>query len=173
MKPSTALLLLAVALTWSTVATAQTYEETLAAEICDDPIGRGYTTTLKDPDLGIWTTNVIADLTEIRDAQTIPRASMSGGQILDSLDATELDALADSDFGKVLQLLSVASEVDPYGPVGDILFAKFPDGGASEIGFGAARQEKVPRWRKIGLSNAPNASTVNNTWDAFCPEVKQ
>lgn len=146
------------------------YLNTLGQEVCNDPISRGYQGMGAPADLSQWMGAIIADLDEIRPGQVINRDSMSGGSILNSLDAAELDALPDSDFTKVVSLLSVASNVDPFGPVGDLIFAKFPDGGASEIGFGTARQEQAPRWRKVGLSGLPSSGNVHQGIQMVCPE---
>ncbi len=170
--PMRALIFLVVLSLYSTTPMAATQEEILGNELCSDPIGRGYTTILKDQDLPTWVDNVIADLSEIRATQTIQRASMTGGQIIDSLDSVELKNLASSDFDQVIALLSVASDVDPFGTVGEFIFATFPDGGASETGFGTARLEPVPRWKKIGLTGQPNQAAIDSAWNTYCPEVK-
>ncbi len=112
--PMRALIFLVVLSLYSTTPMAATQEEILGNELCSDPIGRGYTTILKDQDLPTWVDNVIADLSEIRATQTIQRASMTGGQIIDSLDSVELKNLASSDFDQVIA--RDANDYLPYYP---------------------------------------------------------
>ncbi len=114
--------------------------DVLRDELISDPETRGYA--------GMTDEQAAADLnTEYRQRN---RASMTGSEVLNAIDETELNALSDANKNRVWQLLHLG-ELNPFGVEADLLIDVFTAGSVTITNLQYARKEDVSRAVELGL----------------------
>ena len=113
----------------------------LTEEITLDPLSRGYA--------GMTDQEAADDLnTKYREDDV---KVVSGSQILNAIDLTELNAKTDAEKAQVWNIIHIG-EVNPFGVEADMLVDIFSGGSASIIALAALRKVDVSRATELGLA---------------------
>ncbi len=116
--------------------------DVLRTELTTDPKTRGYA--------GMTDEEAADDLnTEYR---TRNRTSMTGSEVLQSIDQTRLAGLSAADKERVWQVLHLG-QLDPFGVEADILINVFGPGSDTIVALQVARKENVSRAVELGLGS--------------------
>jgi hypothetical protein len=112
----------------------------LRSELVSDPLARGYS--------GMSDAQASASLNTVN--RSVHVATMSGSEVLQSIDKTEYGALTDGKKSAVWGLLGMGT-LNPWGREADIVVEIFGGGSATVTALAAARTRTVSRAEELGL----------------------
>jgi hypothetical protein len=112
----------------------------LSAELTEDPLVRGYS--------GMNDAAASADLNTVYREKN--KTSMTGSEVLNAIDQTEYNALADANKVLVWNLMALGT-LNPFGMESDLLVGAFGGGSATITALAAARKESISRAVELGL----------------------
>lgn len=118
-------------------------QQALVAEISGDPLGRGYS--------GMSDAEIRVELHTVY--RTRNKTSMTGSEVLNSVDEDEWLALADTQRQTAWNVVHLG-KINPYGVESTILIGVFGAGSATITALASARVEAITRADEIGVSGA-------------------
>lgn len=124
----------------------------LAAELTNDPLGRGYSAMTND--------EVVNSLRNVKDRTRI-RDRMDSSEVFQAIDLPEFNALTEIRQRNVMSVLGFGY-VNPQGREADMFVAYFGAGSATISALQAARQESISRSYELGIPNVyePDVAAV-------------
>lgn len=136
------LTLFAALLLSAALALAGPFDETLKAEITNDPLGRGYA--------GMTDAQVAADLNTVNRDNWVP---LSSSQIFESIDAAEFVALTPAQQARVDRILGLGSGIQttPGSQARSELIAVFGGGSTTITTLASIANQQISRAQELGL----------------------
>lgn len=123
---------------------------TLKTELAEDPEGRGY----NGPGVANPGPDPMSDIQIVTDINTTyrerDRASLTGSEVYQAVDDTELAALTSDERIEVWNILHL-DNLDPFGHEASRFQTIFPVGGATILALQAVRKESITRAQELGL----------------------
>jgi len=114
----------------------------LKTELLTDPLSRGYS--------GMSDVAAAADLNTVY--RQINKVSMTGSEVLNALDTTEVLALTDAQRQRMWNVLHLGT-INPFGMEASIFIDVFGGGSNSISALQVARKTDVSRGVELGLGN--------------------
>lgn len=111
------------------------------------------------PVTGVYNANATLAASQINAENVlVPKDTMTGSEILQSINAGEWAALTNAQQQLVWDIVHLGT-INPFGVEATLITGVFPDGGLTLVALAAARQELVSQATKLGLGR-PTAGEI-------------